>query len=72
MSEPSCAPRGLLLRAPEPHTGALLPRAGGLGRGCFLLMGVLLLGLWPAPLLEVMQVSVRQLVEHVMTGKLPI
>jgi NADH-quinone oxidoreductase subunit M len=37
-----------------------------------LAVGVLLLGLWPAPLLEVMQASVRHLVEHVMTGKLPI
>ncbi len=37
-----------------------------------LAVGVLVLGLWPAPLLEVMQASVRHLVEHVMTGKLPI
>ena len=37
-----------------------------------LAVGVLLLGLWPAPLLEVMQASVRHLVEHVMSGKLPI
>ena len=34
--------------------------------------GVLLLGLWPAPLLEVMRASVVHLVEHVLTGKLPI
>lgn len=31
---------------------------------------VLLLGVWPAPLLEVMQASVQQLVEQVTTGKL--
>jgi NADH-quinone oxidoreductase subunit M len=33
---------------------------------------VLLVGLWPAPLLEVMQVTVRHLVEHVATSKLPL
>jgi NADH-quinone oxidoreductase subunit M len=33
--------------------------------------GVLLLGLWPAPLLEVMQESVRHLVGQIMTSKLP-
>ena len=37
-----------------------------------LAIGVLLLGLWPAPLLEVMQVTVRHLVEQVMTSKLPL
>jgi NADH-quinone oxidoreductase subunit M len=34
--------------------------------------GVLLLGLWPAPLLEIMQVSVRHLVEQVVTSKVPL
>jgi NADH-quinone oxidoreductase subunit M len=34
--------------------------------------GVLLLGLWPAPLLEIMQVSVRHLVEQIVTSKLPL
>lgn len=33
--------------------------------------GVLLLGLWPAPLLEVMQPSVQHLVEQIVTSKLP-
>jgi NADH-quinone oxidoreductase subunit M len=33
---------------------------------------VLLLGLWPAPLLEIMQVSVRHLVEQIVTSKLPL
>jgi len=37
-----------------------------------LAIGVLLLGLWPAPLLEVMQVTIRHLVEQVMTGKVPL
>lgn len=36
-----------------------------------LAIAVLALGLWPAPLLEVMQVSVRHLVEQVLTTKLP-
>jgi NADH-quinone oxidoreductase subunit M len=36
-----------------------------------LAVGVLLLGLWPAPLLELMQASVRHLVEQIMTSKLP-
>ena len=35
-----------------------------------LAVGVLLLGLWPAPLLEVMRESIHQLVQHVMAGKL--
>ena len=35
-----------------------------------LAIGVLLLGIWPAPLLEVMQVSVQHLVEQVMTSKI--
>jgi NADH-quinone oxidoreductase subunit M len=34
--------------------------------------GVLLLGLWPAPLLDVMRASVAQLVEQVMVSKLPL
>jgi len=46
------------------------------GREFFVLgllaVGVLLLGLWPAPLLEVMQVSVRHLVEQIVTSKLPL
>jgi NADH-quinone oxidoreductase subunit M len=37
-----------------------------------LAVGVLLLGLWPAPLLEIMQVSVRHLVEQILTSKLPL
>jgi NADH-quinone oxidoreductase subunit M len=42
----------------------------------FLVLGVLaaavlLLGLWPAPLLELMQESVRHLVGQIMTSKLP-
>ena len=32
---------------------------------------VLVLGVWPAPLLEVMQPTVRQLVEQIMISKLP-
>jgi NADH-quinone oxidoreductase subunit M len=36
-----------------------------------LAFGVLLLGLWPAPLLEVMQESVRHLVGQIVTSKLP-
>jgi NADH-quinone oxidoreductase subunit M len=45
------------------------------GREFFVLallaVGVLLLGLWPAPLLEVMQPSVQRLVEQIVTSKLP-
>ena len=45
------------------------------GRELFVLgllaAGVLLLGVWPAPLLEVMQESVRHLVEQVTATKLP-
>jgi NADH-quinone oxidoreductase subunit M len=52
------------------HLEDLNPREFGVLAA--LAVGVLLLGLWPAPLLEVMQASVRHLVEHVMTGKLPI
>jgi len=37
-----------------------------------LAIAVLALGLWPAPLLELMQPSVRHLVEQIMTSKLPI
>ncbi len=37
-----------------------------------LAIGVLLLGLWPAPLLEVMQASVRHLVEHILVSKVPL
>ena len=33
--------------------------------------GVLLLGVWPAPLLEIMQASVQHLVEQIVTSKLP-
>lgn len=36
-----------------------------------LALAVLALGVWPAPLLEVMQVSVRHLVEQILTSKLP-
>jgi NADH-quinone oxidoreductase subunit M len=35
-----------------------------------LAVGVLLLGLWPAPLLDVMRASVEQLVQQVLAGKL--
>jgi len=43
----------------------------------FLILGVLavavlLLGIWPAPLLEVMQASVQHLVEQIVTSKLPL
>ena len=45
------------------------------GREFFVLavlaVGVLLLGVWPAPLLEVMQPSVQHLVEQIVTSKLP-
>jgi len=45
------------------------------GREFFVLavlaVGVLLLGLWPAPLLEVTQPSVQHLVEQITTSKLP-
>ena len=45
------------------------------GREFFVLallaFGVLLLGVWPAPLLEVMQPSVQHLVEQIVTSKLP-
>jgi NADH-quinone oxidoreductase subunit M len=37
-----------------------------------LAVAVLALGLWPAPLLEVMKPSVEHLVQHVMTSKLPL
>ena len=33
---------------------------------------VLALGLWPAPLLEVMQATMKHLIEHLMTSKLPV
>jgi len=33
--------------------------------------GVLLLGVWPAPVVEVMQPSVRHLVEQIVISKLP-
>ncbi|NBW90077.1 MAG: NADH-quinone oxidoreductase subunit M, partial [Gammaproteobacteria bacterium] len=36
-----------------------------------LAVGVLALGLWPAPLLEVMQPSVQHLVEQIVSSKLP-
>lgn len=43
----------------------------------FLILGVLavavlLLGIWPAPLLELMQASVQHLVEQIVTSKLPL
>ncbi len=47
----------------------LNPREFGVLAG--LAVGVLLLGLWPAPLLDVMRESVLHLVQHVMSGKLP-
>jgi len=37
-----------------------------------LAIAVLVVGLWPAPLLEVMQVSVRNLVEHIVVSKVPL
>ena len=37
-----------------------------------LAVAVLALGLWPAPLLEVTQSTVRHLVEHLMTSKVPL
>ena len=44
-------------------------------REFWMLMGlaffVLLMGLWPAPLVEVMQVSVQDLLQHVATSKIP-
>ena len=36
-----------------------------------LALAVLLVGLWPAPLVEVMSVSVSQLIEHIGHSKLP-
>jgi len=37
-----------------------------------LAIAVLAIGIWPAPLLEVMQVSVRNLVEHIIVSKVPL
>jgi NADH-quinone oxidoreductase subunit M len=37
-----------------------------------LAVGVLLLGLWPAPLLDMMRATVLHLVEHIIAGKLPL
>ncbi|MGD9843708.1 MAG: NADH-quinone oxidoreductase subunit M [Steroidobacteraceae bacterium] len=37
-----------------------------------LAVAVLALGLWPAPLLEVMKPSIEHLVQHILTSKLPI
>ena len=37
-----------------------------------LAIGVLLLGLWPAPLLEIMNSSIHHLVAQMTTSKLPI
>jgi NADH-quinone oxidoreductase subunit M len=37
-----------------------------------LAIGVLLLGLWPAPLLDMMRATVQNLVEHIVAGKLPV
>jgi NADH-quinone oxidoreductase subunit M len=37
-----------------------------------LAVGVLALGLWPAPLLEVLQPTVRHLVEQIVTSKIPL
>jgi NADH-quinone oxidoreductase subunit M len=34
--------------------------------------GVLLIGLWPAPLLDITQASVQHLVQQVLTSKLPL
>ena len=46
------------------------------GRETFILtvlaIAVLLFGIWPAPLLEVMQVTVQHLVEHILQSKLPV
>jgi NADH-quinone oxidoreductase subunit M len=36
-----------------------------------LAVGVLALGVWPAPLLEIMQPSVQHLVEQIVISKLP-
>jgi NADH-quinone oxidoreductase subunit M len=33
---------------------------------------VLILGLWPAPLVEVMETSIENLVQHVQVSKLPV
>lgn len=45
------------------------------GRETFILatlaIVVLLFGIWPAPLLEVMQVTVQNLVEHILVSKIP-
>jgi NADH:ubiquinone oxidoreductase subunit 4 (subunit M) len=37
-----------------------------------LAMGVLALGVWPQPLLEVMQATVGHLVEQIVTSKVPL
>ena len=37
-----------------------------------LAVGVLLIGLWPAPLLDITQASVQHLVQQVLTSKLPL
>jgi NADH-quinone oxidoreductase subunit M len=37
-----------------------------------LAIGVLALGLWPAPLLEVLQLTVRHLIEQMVTSKIPV
>ena len=41
-----------------------------LGMLLFIAVGVLLIGVWPAPLLEVMAASVDQLLAHVAVSKL--
>ena len=45
---------------------------GGRGRLLGVVVAVLLLGIWPAPLLELMQASVQHLVEQIVTSKLPL
>jgi NADH-quinone oxidoreductase subunit M len=37
-----------------------------------LAIGVLLLGLWPAPLTEVMEASIQHLVQQISASKLPL
>jgi NADH-quinone oxidoreductase subunit M len=37
-----------------------------------LAVGVLLIGLWPAPLLDITQASVQHLVQQVLSSKLPL
>jgi NADH-quinone oxidoreductase subunit M len=37
-----------------------------------LAVAVLILGLWPAPLVEVMEASIRGLIQHIAVSKLPL